>query len=96
MELAPRIFLDLAPREKRNENKTKKETKNEKLGITTLTLSNGATVKYKKTDFKNDEVLFQAQSYGGNSLISTEDYLAVNLALSGVTEAGLAGLNKND
>lgn len=73
-----------------------KETKNEKLGITTLTLSNGATVKYKKTDFKNDEVLFQAQSYGGNSLISTEDYLAVNLALNGVTEAGLAGLNKND
>ncbi|MFD0964036.1 M16 family metallopeptidase [Pseudofulvibacter geojedonensis] len=73
-----------------------KETKNEKLGITTLTLSNGATVKYKKTDFKNDEIVFQAQSYGGTSLISDKDYLAANLALRGVTEAGIAGLNKND
>jgi LysM repeat protein len=35
----------------------KKET-NDKNGSTTLTLSNGAKVTYKKTDFKNDEILF--------------------------------------
>jgi len=72
------------------------ETANDKLGITTLTLSNGAKVTYKKTDFKNDEVLFSCQSYGGTSLMSTENYLASNLALRAVTEAGIAGLNKNE
>jgi len=72
------------------------ETSNDKLGIKTFTLSNGAKVTYKKTDFKNDEVLFSCQSYGGTSLMSTENYLASNLALRAVPEAGIAGLNKNE
>jgi len=72
------------------------ETSNDKLGIKTLTLSNGAKVSYKKTDFKNDEVLFSCQSYGGTSLMSTENYLASHLAINAVTEAGIAGLNKNE
>ena len=73
-----------------------KEEKNDKLGITTLTLSNGAKVVYKKTDFKDDEVVFECESKGGTSLLNTQDYLAVNLALRGLSEAGVAGLNKND
>ncbi|MEP5255187.1 MAG: insulinase family protein [Winogradskyella arenosi] len=64
------------------------------LGTTTLTLSNGATVTYKKTDFKNDEILFEAFSYGGNSLYSTEDYKATVNANGGLTEAGVNGFNK--
>ena len=40
----------------------KKET-NDKIGTTTLTLSNGAKVTYKKTDFKNDEILLEAISF---------------------------------
>jgi len=72
------------------------ETTNDKLGIKTLTLSNGAKVTYKITDFKNDEVLFSCQSYGGTSLMSTENYLASNLALRAVPEAGIAGLDKNE
>ena len=72
------------------------ETSNDKLGIKTLTLSNGAKVTYKKTDFKNDEVLFSCQSYGGTSLMSTENYLASHLAINAITEAGIAGLNKNE
>ncbi len=44
-----------------------------KLGTTTFTLSNGAKVTYKKTDFKEDEIVFSAISLGGSSLISNED-----------------------
>lgn len=63
--------------------------KDDILGTTTLVLSNGATVTYKKTEFKNDEILFNAFSYGGTSLYSTEDYLATALANRGLTEAGV-------
>ncbi|WP_179316990.1 M16 family metallopeptidase [Winogradskyella undariae] len=66
----------------------------ETLGTTTLTLSNGATVTYKKTDFKNDEILFDAFSYGGTSLYSVEDYKATSNANGGLTEAGVNGFNK--
>ncbi|SHG42582.1 M16 family metallopeptidase [Winogradskyella jejuensis] len=63
---------------------------------TTLTLSNGARITYKKTDFKNDEVLFDAFSYGGSSLYSDEDFLQVVYANGGLAEASLDGLSKND
>jgi len=76
--------------------KVVKTEKNDKLDITTLTLSNGATVIYKKTDFKNDEIQFQAMSFGGTSLVSNEDYLKASLAMSGLSEAGFSGMNKND
>jgi zinc protease len=67
---------------------------NEKLGTTTLTLSNGAKVTYKVTDFKNDEILFDAFSFGGSSLYSDEEYLATVNANGGLTEAGVNGFDK--
>lgn len=76
--------------------KVVKTEKNDKLDVTTLTLSNGAKVIYKKTDFKNDEIEFQAMSFGGTNLISNEDYLKASLAMSGIDEAGFSGMNKND
>ena len=63
---------------------------------TTLTLSNGAKVTYKKTDFKNDEVLFEAFSYGGTSLYSDEELKETASANGGLFEASLDGLSKND
>ncbi|SDH89189.1 M16 family metallopeptidase [Winogradskyella thalassocola] len=66
----------------------------ETLGTTTLVLSNGATVTYKKTDFKNDEILFDAFSYGGTSLYSDEEYKATSNANGGLTEAGVNGFGK--
>lgn len=74
---------------------TKTET-DAKLGVTTLTLSNGAKVIYKKTDFKNDEVLFEAFSFGGTSLYSDEEFLATTYANGGINEAGIGGLSKTD
>ncbi len=69
---------------------------NKSLGTTTLNLSNGAKVTYKKTDFKEDEILFEAVSYGGTNLIETETYHKVRWAMNGLSEAGFSGLDKND
>ncbi|MBW1294509.1 M16 family metallopeptidase [Aquimarina litoralis] len=72
------------------------EEKDDKLGITTLKLSNGAKITYKKTDFKNDEILFSAFSYGGSSLFSLEDFKQVSFGLGGIAQTGLGGLSLND
>ncbi len=64
------------------------------LDTKTLILSNGATVTYKITDFKNDEVLFDAFSYGGSSLYTDEEYIATANANGGLTEAGVNNFDK--
>jgi zinc protease len=51
-----------------------KETENKVLGYKELTLSNGATVILKKTDFKDDEIQMQAFAKGGKSLYGAADY----------------------
>ncbi|MES2484909.1 MAG: insulinase family protein [Bacteroidota bacterium] len=83
----------------RNEVKAgtiKKKETNKKLGTTTLTLSNGAKVTYKKTDFKNDEVLMEAVSFGGSNKFSNADYKKIQFATNALTEAGFSGLKLND
>ena len=74
---------------------SKKES-NAKLGTTTLLLSNGAKVTYKKTDFKNDEVLMDAVSFGGTNLYSNDDYKKTQWASGALAEAGFSGLKLND
>jgi zinc protease len=76
-----------------------KENRDEKLGTTTWTLSNGIRVILKPTDFKNDEVTFQGFSPGGHSLVETNDYRSVRasaeiIKLSGVGKFELNALNK--
>ncbi|MFM8771319.1 MAG: M16 family metallopeptidase [Candidatus Kapaibacterium sp.] len=61
-----------------------------------LILSNGARVVYKKTDFKNDEILFVAQSWGGQSLAKEEDHFTNSVAATVVDQSGLASLSMND
>lgn len=73
----------------------KKET-NDKIGATTLTLSNGAKVTYKKTDFKNDEILLEAVSFGGTNLYSNDELKKTQFANGGLVEAGFSGLDQND
>ena len=69
---------------------------NEKLGTKTLYLSNGAKVTYKKTDFKNDEILFEAVSFGGSNLYSDAEMKKVQFANGALAEAGFSGLKLND
>ncbi|WKL42917.1 pitrilysin family protein [Flavobacterium sp. ZE23DGlu08] len=69
---------------------------NAKIGTKTLVLSNGVKVTYKNTDFKNDEVLFEAVSLGGTNLYSNEDMKKVQFANGALAEAGFSGLKLND
>ena len=52
------------------------------------TLSNGAAVIAKQTDFRNDEVLMAAVSPGGDSLVPDEDYIAAFSAAAIATGSG--------
>ena len=71
----------------------------EGLGAEEWTLSNGARVVVKSTDFKNDEVLFSAWSPGGHSLVTNDDYMsAANISQvigsSGIGEFDAVTLQK--
>jgi zinc protease len=65
-------------------------------GITEWELSNGVKVVLKPTDFRPDEILFQAFSPGGTSLVSDADYPAVSSATSAVAAGGLGKFNAID
>lgn len=58
-----------------------------------LTLSNGARVVLKKTDFKNDEVLFTAFSRGGTSLVPLSDYASADHAAQIANESGVGNFD---
>lgn len=70
--------------------KVVKETKNSKLGTTSWSLDNGATVVLKPTEFKDDEILLNAYSIGGASLYPPQDVVSVNLAQQVIGSSGLS------
>jgi len=76
--------------------KVAKTENDAKLGTTTWTLSNGATVILKKTDFKADEIRFTAERKGGMSLLSDADFRTTQWAYNVLDEAGLNGYTKTD
>lgn len=71
----------------------KSEKSYDAIGTKVLTLSNGARVILKPTDFKNDEITFSAISPGGTSLYSLDDYLSANFAATIVNFGGLGTLD---
>ncbi len=72
-----------------------KTTKNDVLGTTTFELNNGLKVTFKKTDFENNQILFEAFSYGGSSLYSMKELQNKNVCM-GMTRTGLNGFSRND
>jgi zinc protease len=58
------------------------------------TLSNGAQVVVKSTDFKDDEVLFSAYSLGGSSLYPQKDDVSADVASSVLSLSGLGEFDK--
>lgn len=66
-----------------------KESKNDKLGTTTLELSNGAKVVIKPTTFKSDEVILSAFHKGGASQYGPEDKYSSSYATSVVQQMGI-------
>lgn len=57
-------------------------------------LANGATVVVKTTNFKDDEILFNAWSLGGNSLYGMEDDISAGLTTDLIGMSGIADFNK--
>lgn len=68
------------------------EQKNDKIGITTLTLNNGVKVVLKPTDFKNDQIIFSSFAKGGSSLASNDDYMSAENA-SIISQSGVGDFN---
>lgn len=58
-------------------------------GIIQWTLSNGARVLLKPTDFKADEVMFAAQSPGGTSLLPDRDVINADLSSVAMSVSGV-------
>lgn len=70
-----------------------KETENKQLGFKELKLSNGATVIMKKTDFKDDEVLIQAEAKGGMSLFPKDKSINVQMFDPFIMYSGLGNFS---
>ena len=67
----------------------------ETVGAEKWTLSNGITVYLKKTDYKNDEILFTASSKGGKTLYPVKDLASADFACDIINHGGIAGLDYN-
>ena len=67
----------------------------EAVGAEKWTLSNGITVYVKKTDYKNDEILFSASSKGGKSHYPVKDLASADFAADILDRGGIAGLDYN-
>ncbi len=65
------------------------------VGAEKWTLSNGITVYLKKTDYKNDEILFSASSKGGKSLYPAKDLASADFAADIIDRGGIASLDYN-
>jgi len=70
-----------------------KEKQFKDIGVTEWTLSNGARVILKPTQFKNDEIRFTAFSPGGYSLVDNEDLIPAKTAASVVSACGVGSFN---
>jgi zinc protease len=72
------------------------EHKIAKLGVTEFTLSNGLKVILKPTDYKNDEIRFEAFSPGGSSLYTDADFESATNAANMVDNMGLSNFTPTD
>lgn len=76
--------------------KIKKTVENTQLGYKELTLSNGATVILKKTDFKDNEIMFSAKANVGYSALGHEDDDNTQLLSTIWGASGLGSFSSND
>lgn len=66
------------------------------IGATEITLSNGAKVLLKPTNFKNDEVKLTAFTYGGTSLYEQEDHISASHTSNIMNQSGVANFSTSD
>ena len=74
----------------------KKETKNDQFGYTELTLSNGAKVILKQTDFKKDQVLLRGEGFGGSALYGEKDFANIKMFDDVIEASGLGSFSHTE
>ena len=74
----------------------KKETKNDQFGYTELTLSNGAKVILKQTDFKKDQVLLRGEGFGGSALYGEKDFANIKMFDDVIEASGLGNFSHTE
>jgi zinc protease len=72
------------------------EQQDDKLGLTHLTLSNGLKVILKQTTFKNNQVLLEAQRFGGSSLVPEADLMTARNVLGIAASQGFGGFTPEE
>jgi len=78
-------------------SKASKETEIEGIaGAKSYVLANGAKIVLYPTTLAKDEVLFSAFSFGGSSLVKTEDIPSSQIAVSLVENSGLGAFKSTD
>lgn len=68
------------------------ENVRKEIGVTELVLSNGVKVVLKPTEFKKDEIVFNAFSPGGLSLVSDADFYSARMASNLVSASGVSDM----
>jgi len=76
--------------------KIKKKIINKETGITELILSNNVKVVLYPTNYKNDEILFNAESFGGESLLHDSLSISAKFVNDIINECGIGKFSKND
>ncbi|QDK77065.1 insulinase family protein [Spirosoma sp. KCTC 42546] len=64
------------------------------IGVTEWTLKNGVRVILKPTDFKNDQILFSASSFGGTSLYDLKDFQSARFSSTLTAMGGTGAYNQ--
>jgi zinc protease len=77
-----------------NPGKIIKTSKNKELGTVRWTFDNGVQVVLKQTDFKEDEIMMTAYSFGGISLYEVKDLVSAFNATSVAQESGLGAFDR--
>ena len=72
------------------------EKENKVLGFKELTLSNGARVILKKTNFKDNEIQFQALAKGGKGLYGKADFSNLQLFEAVIGYSGLGNFSRQE
>jgi len=76
--------------------RVKKSRELKDLGAIEWTLSNGVRVVIKQTDFKQDEIQMSAFSWGGESLVPTEDLMSAEFATTAINFMGIGDYSATD
>ena len=86
----------IAPEKMPKAGKITGEKENAQFGYKELTLSNGAKVILKKTDYKENEIVMRGFSKGGESLYGPADYTNLKVFGNVIGISGLGNFSSNE